>query len=124
MDCLRLCADAPGGYVEQNIYCNGWKHDHFVASIFVFVIDGTVVFEFTNSTGSQHKNDSRSNEMVMFPSVIVIILFYISTWSISTQPKARRPPTTGASPSTLPCMPRFDLLMAFQSYYLHQQITI
>jgi len=44
MDGLRLSADAPGSFVEQNDYYNGWKHDHFIASIFVFAPDGTKVF--------------------------------------------------------------------------------
>ncbi len=33
MDGLRLCADVPGNFVEQNNYFNGWKHDRFIASM-------------------------------------------------------------------------------------------
>jgi len=50
MDGLRLSAD---GFVEQNNYYNGWKRNHFNASIFVFAPNGTTVFMFTNCAGSQ-----------------------------------------------------------------------
>ena len=38
VDGLRLSADAPGSFLERNNYYNGWKHDTFIASIFVFCV--------------------------------------------------------------------------------------
>ena len=54
MDGLRLSSEAPGNYVDQSNYYNGWKHNHCIASIFVFAPDGTVVYMVTNCAGSQH----------------------------------------------------------------------
>ena len=54
MDGLRLASEAPGSFVVQNNYYNGWKHNHCVASIFVFAPDGTIIFMVTNCAGSQH----------------------------------------------------------------------
>ena len=54
IDGLRLSSEAPGSFVAQNNYYNGWKHNHCVASIFVFAPDGTIIFMVTNCAGSQH----------------------------------------------------------------------
>ncbi len=54
MDGLRLASEAPGSFVVQNNYYNGWKHNHCVASIFVFAPDGTIIFMVTNCAGGQH----------------------------------------------------------------------
>ena len=52
MDGLRLSSEAPGSFVAQNNYYNGWKHNHCVASISVFAPDGTIIFMVTNCAGS------------------------------------------------------------------------
>ncbi len=38
----------------QGYYCNGWKHNHFVTSVFCFCPDGTIPIAFMNVPGSMH----------------------------------------------------------------------
>ncbi len=42
MDGLKLYLEQSGDQVIQNMFYNGWIHDHYVSSVFVFRPDGTI----------------------------------------------------------------------------------
>ena len=42
MDGLKLCLQQSGNATTQNNFYNGWTHDHYVSSVFVFCPDGTI----------------------------------------------------------------------------------
>ena len=54
MDGLALLLEQAGDPDEQNMFYNGWKHDHYVTNIFVFAPDGTVRAMVLNCPGSVH----------------------------------------------------------------------
>jgi hypothetical protein len=55
MDGLRLCLQqAAGDATTQNNFYNGWTHDHYVTSVFVFCPDGTTQICCYNVPGSIH----------------------------------------------------------------------
>ncbi len=54
MDGLKLyLEEAPSFYVQRRFY-NGWTHDHYVTSVFVFAPDGTIPISFFNVPGCVH----------------------------------------------------------------------
>lgn len=54
MDGLKLYLQQSGHYIMQNMFYNGWKHDHYVGNVFVFVPDGTIAACALNAPGSLH----------------------------------------------------------------------
>ena len=42
MDGLKLFLEQCGDTVIQNMFYNGWTHDHYVSSVLVFCPDGTI----------------------------------------------------------------------------------
>ncbi len=44
---------APSFYVQWRFY-NGWTHDHYVTSVFVFAPDGTITISFFIVPGCVH----------------------------------------------------------------------
>jgi hypothetical protein len=36
MDGLKLCVERSGHHQTQNIFFNGWTHDHYVSNLFLF----------------------------------------------------------------------------------------
>ena len=53
-DGMKLYFEQCSGEDEQNIYYNGWMHDHFVSCVFVFSIDGRIIRCIVNAPGSLH----------------------------------------------------------------------
>ena len=43
----------------QSQYYNGWKHDHYVTSVFVFAPDGKIVAMTVNGPGVLHDSDMK-----------------------------------------------------------------
>jgi len=39
---------------KQSMYCNGWTHDHCIANLFTFSLDGRIVMATINAPGSLH----------------------------------------------------------------------
>jgi hypothetical protein len=54
MDGLKLYLERAGNETSQNNFYNGWQHDHFVNSLFVFTPDGKVRLCFLNAPGTVH----------------------------------------------------------------------
>jgi hypothetical protein len=42
MDGLKLCAKKAGDYQIQNMFFNGWQHDHYISNLFLFSPDGKI----------------------------------------------------------------------------------
>lgn len=54
MDGLKLTLQCSGDNTVQNNFYNGWTHDHYVSSVFVFCPDGTIPICCYNVPGSVH----------------------------------------------------------------------
>jgi len=54
MDGLKLYLQSAGHADIQERYYSGWKHDHYVTSVFCFCSDGTIPIAFFNVPGSVH----------------------------------------------------------------------
>lgn len=54
MDGLKLLLEAAGDPVVQNMFFNGWTHDHYVTCVFLFAPDGTIVAMVINAPGTFH----------------------------------------------------------------------
>jgi len=54
MDGLKLYLQQSGNSEIQAHFYNGWMHDHYVTSVFVFCPDGTISIAFFNVPGSMH----------------------------------------------------------------------
>ena len=52
MDGLKLCVAA--NPLTQNMFYNGWTHDHYVSNLFVYSPDGKIRACFINAPGSWH----------------------------------------------------------------------
>ena len=61
MDGLKLYLQQAGDATTQNNFYNGWTHDHYVTSVFVFCPDGTIPICCYNVPGSVH--DSKVAEL-------------------------------------------------------------
>jgi hypothetical protein len=53
-DGLKLRLQASGRSEFQNMFYNGWTHDHYVGSVFVFSPAGTVIACALNAPGFMH----------------------------------------------------------------------
>jgi hypothetical protein len=56
VDGLKLYLQQSGSWVIQHIFYNGWKHDHYVGNVLVFVPDGTIAARALNAPGSLHES--------------------------------------------------------------------
>lgn len=54
MDGLKLYLEQSGDAVIQNMFYNGWTHDHYVSGVFVFCPDGTIPIATYNVPGCFH----------------------------------------------------------------------
>lgn len=54
MDGLKTPIQQAGSTKKQSYFYNGWKHGHFVVSVFVFCPDGTIPIAFMNCPGATH----------------------------------------------------------------------
>lgn len=54
MDGLKLTLEQAGDQTLQNMFYNGWTHDHYVTCVFLFVPDGTIVAMGLNCPGTFH----------------------------------------------------------------------
>jgi hypothetical protein len=56
MDGLKLYLQQSEKSDVQEQFYNGWTHNHYVASVFVFCPDGTIPIAFFNVPGAVHNN--------------------------------------------------------------------
>ena len=54
MDGLKLYLQKSPHQSIQEMFYNGWKADHYVTNVFVFVPDGTIPIAFFNVPGCVH----------------------------------------------------------------------
>ena len=54
MDGLKLKLEQAGDNTIQNMFYNGWTHDHYVTGVYVFCPDGTIPIATYNVPGSFH----------------------------------------------------------------------
>jgi hypothetical protein len=54
MDGLKLYLEQAGDAVIQNMFYNGWTHDHYVSAVFVFCPDGPIPIAAYNMPGCFH----------------------------------------------------------------------
>ena len=54
MDGLKLYLEQSSNIVIQNMFYNGWTHDHYVSSVIVLCPDGTIPMVTYNLSGSFH----------------------------------------------------------------------
>ena len=53
-DGLKLYLEQSGNYIIQNMFYNGWTHDHDVSNVFVFAPGGVVIKCAVNAPGAMH----------------------------------------------------------------------
>jgi hypothetical protein len=53
-DGLKLHLQKSGNNAIQNMFYNGWHHDHYVTNLFVFSMDGMIIACLLNAPGSVH----------------------------------------------------------------------
>ena len=53
-DGLKLRLEQSSDGMIQNIFYNGWTHDHYISSIFVFAPNGCIIACAINAQGSMH----------------------------------------------------------------------
>ena len=53
-DGLKLTLQQSGDCVIQEMFYNGWTHDHYVGNIFVFAPSGVVIYCVINAPGNMH----------------------------------------------------------------------
>eukprot|EP00957_Ditylum_brightwellii_P104360 7948320-Ditylum_brightwellii.AAC.2 len=58
MDGLKFYLKQSGCHAIQNTFYNGWKHDHYISSIFLFMPDGMVWVMVINVPGLTHDSTS------------------------------------------------------------------
>ena len=54
MDGVKTPLQQAGSTKQQSYFYNGWKHGHFITSVFCFCPDGTIPIAFMNAPGATH----------------------------------------------------------------------
>ena len=55
-DGLKLYLEQSGNYIIQNMFYNGWTHNHYVSNVFVFAPNGVVIACAVNALGVMHNS--------------------------------------------------------------------
>eukprot|EP00957_Ditylum_brightwellii_P189428 14418234-Ditylum_brightwellii.AAC.1 len=58
IDRLKLYLQQSSDHVIQNMFYNGWKHDHYITNIFLFMPDGMICAMVINVPGAKHDSTS------------------------------------------------------------------
>lgn len=53
-DGLKLYLEQSGDTVIQNMFFNGWKHEHYVSKVFVFAPSELIIGSVINAPGAMH----------------------------------------------------------------------
>jgi hypothetical protein len=54
MDGLKIRLECAGNSQMQNLFYNGWTHDHYISNLFLFSPDGKIRACYVNAPGSVH----------------------------------------------------------------------
>jgi DDE superfamily endonuclease len=54
MDGLKIRLQKSGNAQVQNLFYNGWTHDHYISNLFLFSPDGKIRACYTNAPGTMH----------------------------------------------------------------------
>ena len=68
MDGLKLLLECAGDEETQNVFYNGWTHDHYVSNLFLFSPDGKIRKMFINAPGCWH-DSTLGNTSGMYPAL-------------------------------------------------------
>jgi hypothetical protein len=68
MDGLKLRLERAGDDDMQNIFYNGWTHDHYVSNLFLFSPDGMIRACYINAPGTTH-DSTMANLSVIYDLV-------------------------------------------------------
>jgi hypothetical protein len=60
VDGLKLRLQKSGDHKIQNIFFNGWTHDHYVSNLFLFSPDGKIRACYINAPGTMHDSTMAS----------------------------------------------------------------
>ncbi len=64
MDGLKLRLERAGNQRIQNMFYNGWTHDHYVSNLFLFSPDGKIRACYINAPGTLHDSTMANMSMV------------------------------------------------------------
>jgi DDE superfamily endonuclease len=64
MDGLKLRLERAGDQRIQNMFYNGWTHDHYVSNLFLFSPDGKIRACYINAPGTLHDSTMANMSMV------------------------------------------------------------
>jgi ankyrin repeat protein len=64
MDGLKLLLERAGDCDTQNMFYNGWTHDHYVSCLFLFSPDGLVRACYLNAPGCWHDSTNALNSKI------------------------------------------------------------
>jgi hypothetical protein len=64
MDGLKLRLERAGDQRIQNMFYNGWTHDHYVSNLFLFSPDGKIWACYINAPGTFHDSTMANMSMV------------------------------------------------------------
>jgi len=64
MDGLKLRLERAGNQRVQNMFYNGWTHDHYVSNLFLFSPDGKIRACYINAPGTLHDSTMANMSMV------------------------------------------------------------
>jgi DDE superfamily endonuclease len=68
IDGLKLLLGCAGDEETQNVFYNGWTHDHYVSNLFLFSPDGKIRKMFINAPGCWHES-TLGNTSGMYPAL-------------------------------------------------------
>ena len=72
VDGIKMLLQESGIWIVQNMFFNGWKHGHYISSIYAFASDGRICICSIKSTGSWH--DSQQSEYGVYPKLKDILI--------------------------------------------------
>jgi hypothetical protein len=74
MDELKLCVEKAGDYQIQNLFFNGWQHNHYISNLLLFSPDGKIRACYKNTPGTMHDSTMAKRGGVYGLSINVQVL--------------------------------------------------
>ena len=54
LDGLKVYLEATDNEDQQGMFYNGWKCDHYISNLFLFILTGKIIAAYFNAPGSVH----------------------------------------------------------------------
>jgi hypothetical protein len=80
MDDLKLRLERAGDQRVQNMFYNGWTHDHYVSNLFLFSPDGKIRACYINAPDAFHDSRTMANMSMVYTLVDDIYLCMIKNF--------------------------------------------